>query len=211
MPCGRNPSGQRTRGNEYERQSPPPACRRSHRPCRRPVHRHRPGNPERRFLPEQSALRVQGGKRQFRRLRGRYRHRGGEARRHERQRRRLRLPAAVRGHQLGPHRRRDLVHHHHARAPEVAVLHPALLRRRHGRRGQERERRQGLEGPQGQDRRRVVGLDRRDLGQGASGRKRVCRGQGLQHPAGRAARPHRGACRCGDQRYSRVCNTPSPR
>ena len=39
----------------------------------------------------------------------------------------LRLPAAVRGDQLRPHRRRDLLDHDHRRAPGLAVVHPALL------------------------------------------------------------------------------------
>ena len=96
----------------------------------------------------------------FRRLRGRHRHRGGQAHRHDRQHRGLRLPAAVRGDELGPHRRRDFLDHHHAGAPEVAVLHPALLRFRHGHRRQDRQPHQGPCRPQGQDRRRAVRLDR---------------------------------------------------
>ena len=39
----------------------------------------------------------------------------------------LRLPAAFRGNEFGPHRRRHFLDHDHRRAAEVAVVHPALL------------------------------------------------------------------------------------
>ena len=55
-----------------------------------------------------------------------------------------------------------------AGAPGIAVLHAALLRFRHGHRRQDRRRRQGPRRPQGQDHRRALRLDRREMGQGAT-------------------------------------------
>ena len=92
-----------------------------------------------------------------------------------------------RGDEFGPHRRCDFVDHHHAGAPEVAVVHAALLRFRHGHRRQDRQPDQGPRRPQGQDHRRAVRLDRRDLVQGASGRRTAS-------PRSRATTPSRICC-----------------
>ena len=56
----------------------------------------------------------------------------------------LRLPAAFRRDEFGPRRRRDFLDHDHTRAAEVAVVHAALLRFRHGHRRQDRQPIKGL-------------------------------------------------------------------
>ena len=95
-------------------------------------------------------------------------------------------------------------------APGLAVLHPALLRCRHGHRRKEDSDDQGPGRPEGQDRRRAVRLDRRDMGQGASGCDGFSEVKGynaqqdvlLDLTAGRVD---------AVSATSRGCNMPSPR